>query len=93
MPGFPVSPSGFVGDIDYHLMEFSGVKNVSGTATPDMPEKTGFTEGDRVEHPVFGVGTIIGVDMLMQSYEIDFDNLKGTRQIVFLAKLVKKDES
>lgn len=92
VPGFPVSPSGFVGDIDYRLMEFSGVKNVSGTATPDMPEKTGFAEGDRVEHPVFGVGTIIGVDMLLQSYEIDFDNLKGTRQIVFRAKLVKKDD-
>ena len=56
-----------------------------------MPEKTGFAEGDRVEHPVFGAGTIVSVDMLLQSYEIDFDNLKGTRQIVFRAKLTKAD--
>jgi len=89
--GFPVNPSGFVGDIDYHLLEFSGVEEVTGTVTPDMPEKTGFTEGERVEHPVFGAGTIVGVDMLLQSYEIDFDNLKGTRQIVFRAKLNKLD--
>lgn len=91
--GFPVNPSGFVGDIDYRLMEFCGVKNISGTTTPEQTEKTGFGEGDRVEHPVFGMGTIIGVDMLMQSYEIDFDNLKGTRQIVFRAKLTKKNVS
>ncbi|MBR5799642.1 MAG: hypothetical protein IKY23_06220, partial [Lachnospiraceae bacterium] len=68
---------------------YLGAKVVSGTATPEILEKTGFAEGDRVEHPVFGQGSIVGVDMLLQSYEIKFDGLKDTRMIVFRAKLKK----
>lgn len=87
--GFPVSTSSFVGDIDHKLLQYLGAKVVQGSATPEILEKTGFAEGDRVEHPVFGQGSIVSVDMLLQSYEIKFDGLKDTRMIVFRAKLKK----
>jgi len=87
---FPVQVSSFIGDIDYKLLDFYGEKVSENTTTAQMIEKTNFEEGDRVVHPVFGEGTIIGVDMLLQAYEIDFDNVKGTRSIVFRAKLERK---
>lgn len=89
--GFPVQVSSFIGDIDYKLLDFYGEKVSENTTTAQMIEKTNFEEGDRVVHPVFGEGTIIGVDMLLQAYEIDFDNVKGTRSIVFRAKLERKE--
>lgn len=87
--GFPVSASSFVGDIDPGLLRCLGAKVVTKATTPDTLDKTGFAEGDRVEHPVFGQGTIVGVDMFLQSYEIQFDGLQDTRMIVFRAKLKK----
>jgi len=55
-----------------------------------MLEKTRFDVGDRIVHPVFGEGTIVSVDMVLQAYEIDFENVNGLRSIMFRAKLEKK---
>lgn len=87
--GFPVNASSFIGDIDYSLLEYKGERVTNEASGVQLPDKTGFALGDRVEHPVFGIGTVIGIDMTLQSYEIDFDNLNGTRMIMFRAKLMK----
>lgn len=63
--GFPVQSSSFIGDIDYRLMDFYGEKVSEHSATPQMLDKTSFQEGDRVVHPVFGEGTVVGVDMVL----------------------------
>lgn len=48
-----------------------------------------FKVGERVEHPVFGPGTVTGINMSESSYSILFDNLKTERNIQFRAKLDK----
>jgi DNA helicase-2/ATP-dependent DNA helicase PcrA len=48
-----------------------------------------FRAGERVEHPVFGPGTVTGINMHESSYTILFDNLKTERNIQFRAKLSK----
>ena len=90
--GFPVNASSFIGDIDYSLLDYRGERINRETTSVQALEKTGFALGERVEHPVFGMGTIIGVDMALQSYEIDFDKLSGSRMIMFRAKLMKAKE-
>ena len=46
-----------------------------------------FEVGDRVRHPVFGQGTVAGVDTAAMSYSVLFDTLKTDRNIRFGAKL------
>lgn len=48
-----------------------------------------FKVSERVEHPVFGPGTVTGINMSESSYSILFDNLKTERNIQFRAKLDK----
>ena len=45
--------------------------------------------GDIVRHSVFGVGEIIKIDNITQTYEIQFRNIRGTRRIMFRAELEK----
>lgn len=45
--------------------------------------------GDIVRHKVFGVGEIIKIDNITQTYEIQFRNIRGTRRIMFRAELDK----
>ena len=87
--GFPVRPSAFIQDIDYSLLEcvVNVVKN--GQTTPQMLPKKTFDVGDKVEHKIFGVGTIVDINLSTQSYEIDFEKLTGTRKIMFRAELKK----
>lgn len=42
--------------------------------------------GDIVRHKVFGVGEIIKIDNITQTYEIQFRNIRGTRRIMFRAE-------
>ena len=53
-----------------------------------LPKKI-FDVGDKVEHKIFGVGTIVDINLSTQSYEIDFEKLTGTRKIMFRAELKK----
>lgn len=41
-------------------------------------------------HKVFGRGKIVKVNMVTRSYEIDFEKLNGTRNIVFRIKMEKE---
>ncbi len=50
-------------------------------------EKPGFKVGSRVEHPVFGLGTIIAVDSQKQNFTIQFDKITTTRNLRFGAPL------
>ena len=38
-------------------------------------------------HKVFGEGTVVAVDRPAQTYDIQFDKLRGTRRIMFRAEL------
>lgn len=88
--GFPVSLSGFINDIDSNLLDFYGTKPEDASSTPQMLDKTEFKAGDTVIHPAFGRGKVVGIDMGLQSYEIDFEKIKGTRLIMFRAKLLRE---
>lgn len=48
-----------------------------------------FAAGDRVTHPVFGIGTIVDVNSADSSYTIQFDSLKTLRTLLFSANLQK----
>ena len=61
---------------------------------PQMPQpmagagdKPGFAVGSRVEHPVFGKGTIVDNDTARQNYTIKFDSLGTTRTLRYGAPL------
>ncbi len=42
-----------------------------------------FSAGERVAHPVFGKGTVQGVDMTKRAYVVAFDDLETSRAISF----------
>ena len=48
-----------------------------------------FKTGERIEHPVFGPGTVTAINLNESSYCILFDKLKTERNIQFSAKLEK----
>ena len=52
-----------------------------------------FKTGERVEHPVFGEGTIMGMDANESSYTILFDKLKTERSIQLNAKITKIEQT
>lgn len=72
----------FVKEIDPYLEIRS--RNISSA----FPEEI-FKTGERIVHPVFGTGTIAGINMNESSYSILFDNLKTERSIQFNAKIKK----
>ncbi len=81
---FRSEPSCFLSDIDSSLMEFIGEEQEArSNSTPEMLPEADFQVGDKVRHKVFGVGEIVRVDMITRSYQIDFEKLNGTRNIVF----------
>lgn len=57
--------------------------------TEQMLPKLKFDVGDIVRHKVFGVGEIIKIDNITQTYEIQFRNIRGTRRIMFRAEFEK----
>ena len=50
-------------------------------------QKAVFEVGDKVRHKVFGTGEIVKVDKVTQTYEIQFENIRGTRRLMFRAEL------
>ena len=97
--GMPRYPSRFVFDIDPDLVDFetpledSLVKDARAyirarDAQLDQAE-TGpaFQVGNRVNHIVFGAGTIVGIDPDRNAYEIQFDDMETPRSLAFKAKL------
>lgn len=82
--GFPVRPSAFIQDIDYNLLECVGNVVQNGQTTPQMLPKKTFDVGDKVEHKIFGVGTIVDINLSTQSYEIDFEKLTERERLCFV---------
>ena len=88
-------PSRFITDIDKNLIELQGeitdlvielsrenaAKN--DLLMKDNPDR--LASGQRVKHPVFGEGTVLGMDG--DAYSIQFDNIATPRSIVVTAKL------
>lgn len=58
-------------------------------AAAQMKHRLRYIVGDNVRHKVFGVGEIIKIDNITQTYEIQFRNIRGTRRIMFRAELEK----
>jgi DNA helicase-2/ATP-dependent DNA helicase PcrA len=89
--GMPRYPSRFILDIDPDYLMFetpledSLVKDARAYVRLkdrllDQGEGASLLPvGARVEHPVFGAGTVMGVDADHASYEIQFDGMKTTR--------------
>lgn len=86
--GYSAKQSVFLGDMDATQLEcINGSRIVSSGAGEQMLPKVMFAEGDRVVHKVFGEGTVVTVDRPAQTYDIQFDKLRGTRRIMFRAEL------
>ena len=71
-------------DMIKNVAEDMGISLKDNTAKKIMSE---FDVGDIVRHKVFGVGEIIKIDNITQTYEIQFRNIRGTRRIMFRAEL------
>ncbi len=88
--GFPVRQSSFLNDIDECLLNCVGnTKMGVSYYTPPMRPKGKYEVGDKVLHPGFGEGVIVGIDEDALVYEIDFDNVSGTRKIQFRAQMMR----
>lgn len=70
----------FVKELEPHLEIHS--KNISSNLPANI-----FQPGDKVEHPVFGIGTITAVNKQDSSYSILFEKLKTERNILYTGKL------
>ena len=97
--GMPRYPSRFVLDIDPDLVDFdtpladSLVKDARAYARAQdqrldqASAAPAFKPGDRVVHPAFGGGIIIGIDEDRKAYEIQFDDMPTTRMLAMKAAL------
>lgn len=65
------------------------VLTFTNKAAAQMKHRLRDIVGDIVRHKVFGVGEIIKIDNITQTYEIQFRNIRGTRRIMFRAGLEK----
>lgn len=52
-----------------------------------------FAKGERVQHKVFGAGTIVDIDQEAGAYVIRFDRLATNREVSFRAKLTGEKEN
>ncbi|MBQ9067521.1 MAG: UvrD-helicase domain-containing protein [Eggerthellaceae bacterium] len=96
--GMPRFPSRFVLDIDPDLIDFetpledSLVHEARAAATLqdrrlESADAEHFEEGTRVEHPVFGQGTVVSTDTERRAYVVQFDSMATPRSLAFTATL------
>jgi DNA helicase-2/ATP-dependent DNA helicase PcrA len=85
--------SSFLQDIDPSLLTMVGNSYIGRPgASQGVLEKTEFALGDRVIHKGFGRGKIVGINEKSLTYEVDFEQLEGTRRILFRAKMTRADQ-
>ena len=85
---FAARPSAFLSDIDTNLLDcINNSRVLIRSVTEQMLPKVVFEVGDKVRHKVFGTGEIVKVDKVTQTYEIQFENIRGTRRLMFRAEL------
>lgn len=94
-------PSRFIFNIDRELLHYTAeldpallddAKSYIAASQCTMELGSGnlaLSVGDRVEHFIMGMGTIVEVDLRKSAYVVDFDNLSTLRKISFKAKLTK----
>lgn len=99
LDGSPRYPSRFILDIDQDLLEYDGEPKdgllaqakekiaLSESWLRREKEEPKYKEGMRVNHVVFGNGTIICIDTDKQGSIIKFDGIETPRTISFKAKL------
>ena len=97
--GAPRYPSRFLLDIDPNLLDRTGdfserliqearaAIESSQRYLPENDAQTTLTLGQRVRHSVFGMGTVLDVDLEKSAHVIQFDDLATPRSISFKAKL------
>ena len=85
---FAARLSAFLSDIDTNLLDcINNSRVLIRGVTEQMLPKAVFEVGDKVRHKVFGTGEIVKVDKVTQTYEIQFENIRGTRRLMFRAEL------
>lgn len=99
----PRYPSRFILDIDQEMIEYTEKpdealinaarrycenqsRHLKVAAKLDLLEK-----GQRVEHAIFGVGTVIDINTDEEGYLIQFDNMETPRQIAMKVRLKEID--
>lgn len=99
--GSPRFPSRFLLDIDPGLLTYTqkpqddlikeaqSFIEISGRYLKEDAEQTAFAEGQRVRHPIFGLGTVTDVDFVKGAHMVQFDEMDTPRAISFRAKLDK----
>ena len=97
--GSPRYPSRFLLDIDPGLLTFpqEPQKGLIRDARsyidhslrylPEMDQTDRFSPGQRVEHAMFGPGTVLEVDLDRGAYSVQFDSMETPRKISFRARL------
>lgn len=97
--GAPRYPSRFILDVDQQLLSYTrkpkdtliadarSYIESSGRYLSDGDGQAKFTVGQRVKHAIFGVGTVLEIDLDLGAYLIRFDNVETPRKITFIAKL------
>lgn len=90
---FYARPSAFLSDIDTDLLDcINDSRIVIRGESEQMLPKAVFEVGDKVEHKVFGKGEIVKIDKVTQTYEIKFENIRGTRRLMFRAELLRVEK-
>lgn len=99
--GSPRYPSRFLLDIDPALLTFTkrpeesllkeakGYIDISGRYLKEDAQRQTFSKGQRVRHPIFGLGTVVDVDFAKGAHVVQFDDIDTARRISFRAKLDK----
>jgi DNA helicase-2/ATP-dependent DNA helicase PcrA len=102
--GSPRYPSRFILDIDQVLLEYTqppedgllrDARAYIGRKESTLrsgAEEPGLPKGQRVEHMIFGTGTVLDTDPVKLAHIIQFDDMDTPRAISFRAKLTKLDE-
>jgi len=97
--GIPRYPSRFITDIDREFLEFTEVPDeglinlakkyhaLQSRHLKPAEKLHLFEPGQRVEHSVFGVGTVLDINMEEESYQILFDGMATPRQIAMKVKM------
>ena len=99
--GSPRYPSRFLLDIDTELLTYTqkprdGLVSIardyielSGHYLLEDSERQTFSKGQRVRHSIFGLGTVVDVDLDKAAHIVQFDEIKTSRNISFRVKLEK----
>ena len=99
LDGSPRYPSRFILNIDQDLLEYTeppreglikdsyGFIEASEKGLKDENDPKILPIGTRIEHPVFGQGSILDIDTDKNAYVIQFDKLMTPRTIAFRVKL------